>query len=110
MNGIFRDFFRFSRWPNEALHHGPTVLTGGVGAESYTLAIVEFDDQGICFGREKRIAELDRCLADFSGKWPIIVAFVHGWKHNAAADDGNLRLFRTMLARLARSVSEDVSA
>jgi len=30
----------------------------------------------------------------------IIVAFAHGWKHNAAWDDGNVQAFRTVLSEL----------
>lgn len=67
----------------------------------YSLAFIEFDDQGLLWHRsqmetvETRIAELAS-----SGDL-LMVVFVHGWKHDAAHDDPNIKTFRSALANLA---------
>lgn len=63
---------------------------------TYELAIVEFDDQGICHdaaqmhGLADKMKELSARREDI-----IIIVFAHGWKHDARSDDSNLRDFRT---------------
>lgn len=77
----------------------------------YELHFVEFDDQGRLLGNAAAPtapSSLDDFLAhvrDVSGnendsRYTSVVVFVHGWKHNAAVDDDNVRLFRTMLHHL----------
>jgi len=65
---------------------------------SYELAIVEFDDQGVYHdpGQMRGLAETLSDLRE-NGKDVIIVVFVHGWKHDARSDDGNLADFRKVL-------------
>lgn len=65
-------------------------------AENCQLAIVEFDDQGLCFapGIMSDFAAALNALAD---KDPIIVVFAHGWKHNASESDSNLLEFTQLL-------------
>ncbi len=60
---------------------------------TYEVAIVEFDDQGICHDAAQMRGLADKmsnCDEDI-----IIVVFAHGWKHDARTDDSNLRDFRT---------------
>jgi hypothetical protein len=57
--------------------------------QGYTLAIVEFDDQGVCYDR-RQLHAVTAALEPLRGKGAVIAAFVHGWKHNAASDDSNL--------------------
>ena len=70
----------------------------------YELAIVEFDDQGRCYDRGQMDAVARRldALAPFdppqAGQDVILVAFVHGWKHDARSDDDNLTAFRALLS------------
>jgi hypothetical protein len=68
----------------------------------YELAIVEFDDQGRCYDRGQMDAVAQRfdALAPEGapqGQDVILVAFVHGWKHDARSDDDNLSAFRLLL-------------
>lgn len=61
---------------------------------AYTLGIVELDDQGWFTNR----ADVDRVLKkveeEAKGNGASIVVFVHGWHHNAAPRDTNLRDFQ----------------
>ena len=73
----------------------------------YELAIVEFDDQGRCYDRRQMdavAAELDALAPEdpSRGQDVIVVAFVHGWKHDARSDDDNLSAFRVLLERDGR--------
>ena len=68
----------------------------------YELAIVEFDDQGRCYDRGQMdgVAKRLDALAPEDAKQgqdAILVAFVHGWKHDARSDDDNLSAFRVLL-------------
>ena len=68
----------------------------------YELAIVEFDDQGRCYdrGQMDAVAQRLEALAPEDappGQDVILVAFVHGWQHDARSDDPNLSAFRVLL-------------
>jgi hypothetical protein len=68
----------------------------------YELAIVEFDDQGRCYDRgqmEGVAKRLDALAPEDAqqGQDVILVAFVHGWQHDARSDDDNLTAFRALL-------------
>jgi pimeloyl-ACP methyl ester carboxylesterase len=79
---------------------------------TYELAIVEFDDQGICHDavqmrglRDKMIELGDR------GEDIIIVVFAHGWKHDARTDDSNICDFRTkVLERVVEYEKQQAAA
>ena len=68
----------------------------------FTLAFVEFDDQGRFWSREQ-VALLESTLAaenrrpDASGL--VVVVFAHGWRHVPDVCDGNVVCFRTLLAQ-----------
>jgi len=70
----------------------------------YELAIVEFDDQGRCYDRgqmdgvAKRLEELAPDGGQ-PGRDVILVAFAHGWQHDARSDDDNLTAFRVLLGK-----------
>lgn len=88
----------FGRMPN-----APWQNHGILAAADYKLAFVEFDDQGRAFGRmqiDALSAYLDELAATQTDA--IIVAFVHGWKHDARSDDENLSAFRLLLVETAR--------
>jgi pimeloyl-ACP methyl ester carboxylesterase len=72
---------------------------GGIFAQSgYDLGIVEFDDQGRCFGDR---GQMHAIIAKIEAIWSqdvIIIVFVHGWKHNARTSDENLQQFQKVLA------------
>lgn len=88
----------------------------------YTMYFAEFDDQGWPFAKEgsgnvqmyallealrkKLRGDMDArpehpCIEKGAATVNLLV-FVHGWKHNAAADDGNVANFR----RLTRDLAE----
>jgi len=71
------------------------------GGRDVTVGIVEFDDQGQLQDRKLADAVLAhaRSLAG-PNRALTIVAFAHGWNHNALAGDANLRSFVAMLEDL----------
>ena len=72
------------------------------GAAPFALGFVEFDDQGRAFDPRQEAALFDT-MADTVKRMPLaIVTFVHGWQHNARADDGNVMQFRQLLTAIAR--------
>ena len=92
--------------PNEAQHKGDTCVTMNAGQPSqYMLAIMEFDDQGLSFDRHD-FTEIESQLQSLRDRFPIILVFAHGWRHNARPDDDNLVKFREVLAETARQQSE----
>jgi hypothetical protein len=91
------------KWPPFGLmrnkpHQDPS---GAICDEhGHRLAIVEFDDQGVCYDRRQMHA-LTAALQALEGKKALILVFVHGWKHDGRADDGNLDSFHKLLAQTA---------
>src|SRR5215471_5047468 len=77
-------------------------------SKDYALAFVEFDDQGWPYrGSEFHSAsqQIDVAIDTITkaiqeARRVSIVIFVHGWKHNAAYDDLNVRQFRSLLTGL----------
>jgi pimeloyl-ACP methyl ester carboxylesterase len=55
----------------------------------------------MCFDRNAAIRRLNALLEELRAANPIIVVFVHGWKHNAQSDDSNLSKFRELLVHTA---------
>lgn len=55
--------------------------------KDYDLAVIEFDDQGWFQDIDQRI-KLERFLSEKveQNEDLLIVVFIHGWKHNAAAE------------------------
>jgi len=70
--------------------------------KDYTLGFVEFDDQGWLWNRK----QIDAVTAKFSDELKtqglLIVTFVHGWKHNANSQDGNVQMIRKVLREIAQ--------
>lgn len=80
----------------------------------YDLMFVEFDDQGWVQQSSNLprpgndyldhfFAQLDRIRAKYraAGRGISLVVYVHGWHHNAHANDGNVRSFRKLLGDVA---------
>lgn len=66
----------------------------------FHVGYVEIDDQGFAWGEtqlEQVLAELERHRA----RGAMVVVYVHGWEHDAARDDQNVRNFRRVLYRRA---------
>lgn len=78
----------------------------------YTLGFAEFDDQGWFWSARQKRAVTDMIRHDTGmdgGAKPsgaIIMLFVHGWKNNAAYDNGNVATFRTVLKQLSDEEKE----
>ena len=75
-------------------------------APLYTVGFVEFDDQGWIYGSEDKSRQrqidtvLDRFSAEGETNGLLMVTFVHGWKHNADGNDGNVLMFHHVLKEL----------
>lgn len=85
-------------------------------APGYELHFVEFDDQGWAVSvpppkaqqpgqplpsqTDHLMKRLDKLLGD-ERKYLNIILYVHGWKHDARDDDGDVRRFRQILASAA---------
>jgi len=83
----------------EAAHHSIEVHP------SFTLAFVEFDDQGRFWDTEQ-LAALERALEEEAGKargGVIVPIFTHGWQHDAGVCDENVACYRTFLAHIAQT-------
>ncbi len=71
--------------------------------QDYDLAFVEFTERGNAFSRERMNQVLDFVgeRAQYDLEQPergvLTVVFVHGWKHNASAEDENVASFRKLL-------------
>ena len=96
---VFDRFFTFRLIPYRTPRHvGPTLQR--LGPPACELAIIEFDDQGLLFTR-RRMDDLQAALDRLTGRNPVIVVFVHGWKHDAGHGDANLRLFKERVEGIA---------
>ena len=85
----------------QATEHGP----------HHTLHYVEFDDQGWAYddtaalrGRSQTDSAVAQILARMADPQDCVRLFVyvHGWRHNARADDGDVREFRSFLAEVGQ--------
>jgi hypothetical protein len=70
--------------------------------EDYTLAFVEFDDQGWLYDRAQmnRLMEELEAQSDNGNEDLSIFVYVHGWKHNADFCDNNVCCFRETLRQM----------
>lgn len=85
-------------------HHYQTADAKASG--DYLLGFVEFDDQGWFFNatahptqRDVLLRHLKKQATDAKQHF-LIVAYVHGWFHNARPDDENVLAFQSLLERL----------
>ena len=82
---------------------------------AYDLLFAEFDDQGWLQNTSGRTGlaqdhldllfrKLNDLLAHHQDQGLMLVVFVHGWHHNAGANDTNVRGFRALLGSLVQDV------
>ena len=64
------------------------------------VGIIEFDDQGALMRRDLKNQIVGRIRELGASEDVLMVVFAHGWKNNAAPDNGNLRDFLEILTRL----------
>ena len=77
------------------------------GGNDYDVLFVEFDDMGLLHPKGgpnvgdawDQIENAMQTLGELSKQWDnlSLVVYVHGWKHNAHADDKNVELFHSIL-------------
>jgi pimeloyl-ACP methyl ester carboxylesterase len=99
-------FLKFGLSPNKPVRAAEDRLESN---DRYKLLIVEFDDQGMCFGRPAIVGSLAALVSGYQAERqkPVVIVFVHGWKHSARADDCNLRQFRELLSHTASANDAD---
>lgn len=69
----------------------------------FDLAFVEFTERGAVFDQKRMndvIANIRDYAEDEAGVTTVV--YVHGWKNNAAAANGNVKSFREMMAKTAK--------
>jgi hypothetical protein len=73
----------------------------------YKLGVVEFDDQGWFWAHKqwRAVKEAIETEATNSPGGLTLVVFVHGWKNNADSDNGNVKMFRSVLASLSQTTA-----
>jgi len=76
-------------------HHAPQQ------PDEYFLGFVEFDDQGQLRDRKQLQTVLDTFYPIAGRQDVLIVAFAHGWHHDAHPGDRNIESFRQLLGKLA---------
>lgn len=94
--------------PNRPYHTSRPVTDGSAPSPSSRqpangspVQIVELDEQGDPWDRR----QLDQAVAGIraSKKAPLVITYVHGWRHDATPDDTDLQMFRTFLDQLQTS-------
>lgn len=71
--------------------------------EGYDLGFVEFTERGNDFA-PRQTAEILSTIKDYAKTNDVaLVVFIHGWKHNASTEDGNVISFNKALAHIAKS-------
>ncbi|MGI9506950.1 MAG: hypothetical protein ACR2RE_28240, partial [Geminicoccaceae bacterium] len=70
----------------------------------FDLAFVEFTERGAVFDEDRRndVLEKIKKKATADGSGVVTVVYVHGWKNNAKATNGNVLKFRELLDTTAR--------
>ncbi len=95
----------------ECTPSGPHVSCAGSVIEetdAYTLGFIELDDQGWLWTRPQLETVLSKLEEEDKEQPLLLLVFVHGWKHNARHDDGNVEMFRHNLASL-HEVEQELS-
>lgn len=75
-------------------------------SDEYYLSFIEFNDQGQLWDRKQlhRVLKSYQTIAGGDGD-VLLVAFIHGWHHNASPGDSNIKEFRKLLAKLSQTES-----
>lgn len=63
----------------------------------YSMAFIEFDDQGFFWDEHQLEAAVEHIRMVAENRGAVIIAFVHGWNHNASEGDNNVACFQEML-------------
>jgi hypothetical protein len=68
------------------------------GKGAHGINYVEIDEQGIIRDREAAEQALQFATETRAGRPAYVIVYIHGWFHDAAADDGNVQAFHSALA------------
>jgi len=74
--------------------------------DEYYLGFVEFDDQGQIRERKQMQSVVNQFYKIAAKDDVLLVTFVHGWHHNAAADDKNVKSFEKLLRQISQVESK----
>lgn len=88
--------------PQELLHQvGET--PSSPSSAPVLMGYVEFDDQGYLRDARSKDRLIEHIRAIDHDRPILMVVFAHGWKHNAAPDDGNVEAFAQFLGKIAKA-------
>jgi len=77
-------------------HHAPGQ------PDEYYLSFIEFDDQGQLWNRNQLHAVFNSYQPIAGTNDVLLIAFIHGWHHNAAPKDENIKEFRKLLNKISQ--------
>jgi pimeloyl-ACP methyl ester carboxylesterase len=77
------------------------------GNHPYELSYVEIDEQGFFADRKQVESSLEFASAPPQQGRAYVIVFIHGWHHNAKADDWNVSNFHSALAALSKWHPDD---
>lgn len=89
--------------PQELLHQAGEKLPD---SQPVLVGYVEFDDQGYLREPASKDRLMEQIRAINRERPVLMVVFAHGWKHNAAPDDGNVEAFGQFLGNIAKADTE----
>jgi hypothetical protein len=67
----------------------------------YSMAFVEFDDQGLAWEPRQRSTLERHIVAEAADRGAIVVVFAHGWNHTARQGDNNVGCFEQVLRAIS---------
>jgi hypothetical protein len=81
---------------------GPCSNRWSVQTPSHSVDYIEIDEQGMIHNREAMEAALRHAAQPPAAPstYRYVVLFIHGWHHNAAADDQNVQAFHSALGAI----------
>jgi hypothetical protein len=65
------------------------------------VAVIEFDERGD-YWESRQIRRAEALIRKVQA--PVLVTYIHGWRHDAKPDDGDLRSFRNFIKNLNEAV------
>jgi hypothetical protein len=71
--------------------------------------VIQVDDYGSFWDKEVPARALKRIADDSQSKNTIVALFIHGWHHNANADDENARDFAKSLRMIRQKLDDNVN-
>ena len=74
--------------------------------DEYYLGFVEFDDQGQIEKRDQMQSVVNKFYDIAAKEDVLLITFVHGWHHNAAPDDSNVKSFQKLLGQVSHVESQ----